>query len=109
MGGSEKGCERQLGATVNKNEISNPKNSLVNYIDTPPSPNSTNMLAIIYSGANIHLGRQATPTMVPIITENEMKAILPDGSTMESTHIATLQIPGLSKQAIQIYISPKYR
>ena len=35
---------------------------------------------------------------------NEMKAILTDGSTMKSTHIATLQLPGLSKLAIQIHI-----
>ena len=65
------------------------------------------MLAITNSGANIHLARQATPTMAPVIMENETKARLPDGSTMESTHIATLQLPGLSKQAIQINISPK--
>ena len=38
-----------------------------------------------------------------------MKARLPDGSTMESTHIATLQLPGLSKQAKQIQIFPKMK
>ena len=103
MAGSEKGCEWR------KIEISNTKISLINYIDTPPNPTCTNMLAIVDSGVNINLARQATPTMPAVMTENEMKAILPDGSTMESTHIATLQIPGLSKQAIQIYISPKYR
>ena len=36
-----------------------------------------------------------------------MKEILPDGSTMESTHIETLQILGLSKQSRQIHIPPK--
>ena len=74
--------------------------SLLNYIDTPTNPTSTNMLAISDSGANIHLARQATPKMAPVMMENETKARLPDGSTMEYTHIATLQLPGLSKQAI---------
>ena len=45
--------------------------------------------------------------MDPVIMENGMKAILPDGITVESTHIATLQIPGLIKKAIQIHIFPK--
>ena len=31
---------------VNKFEINNPKISLINYIDTPPNPTSTNMLEI---------------------------------------------------------------
>ena len=52
---------------MNKFEINNPKISLVNYIDTPPNPTSTNMLAILYLGANIKLARQATPTMAPVI------------------------------------------
>ena len=45
--------------------------------------------------------------MAPVITENEIQARLPDISTMESTHIATLQLPGLSKLARQIRILPK--
>ena len=65
------------------------------------------MLAIADSGANIHLARQATPTMAPVIMDNEMKARLLYGITMESTHIATLQLPGLSKLARQIHILPK--
>ena len=65
------------------------------------------MLAIADSGANIHLSRQATPTMAPVIMYNEMKSRLPDGSTMESAHIETLQLPGLSKLARQIHILPK--
>ena len=36
-----------------------------------------------------------------------MKARLPDGSTMESTHIPTIQIPGISNQARHIHILPK--
>ena len=65
------------------------------------------MLAIAGSGANIHLARQATSTMDPLVIDNEIKARLPDGSTMESTHIATLQLPGISKIVIQIHILPK--
>ena len=57
------------------------------------------MPAITDTGANIHLAKQATPTMSPVMMENDMKARLPDGSTMESTHISTLQIPVLIKQA----------
>ena len=107
MDGSEKGREWRLGAIDNKIKISNSKISLINHIYTPPNPTSTNMLEISDSGANIHLSRQATPTMFPVIMDNKMKERLPDGSTMESTHIATLQIPGLSRLARQINISPK--
>ena len=67
------------------------------------------MIAITDSGANIHLARQATPTMAPVIMDNKMKARLPDGITMESTHIATLQLPGLSKLARYIHIFPKMK
>ena len=97
MGSSEKGCEWRLGAIDNKIKTSNPKISLINHIDTPPNSTSTNMLAIADSGANIHLARQATSTMDPSIMDNEIKARLPDGSTMESTHISTLHLPGLRK------------
>ena len=34
MGGSEKGCQWRLGEIFNKIEISKPKISLINYIDT---------------------------------------------------------------------------
>ena len=57
------------------------------------------MLAITDSGANIYLAKQATPTMAPAITENYMKARLPDGITMDYTHIETLHLPGISKLA----------
>ena len=107
MGGSEKGYEWRLGAIVNKIEIGNPKISLINYIDTPPNTNSNNILAITDYGANIHLEKQATPTMDPLIMENDINARLPDGSTMDSTHIATLQLPVLKKQARRIHIFPK--
>ena len=65
------------------------------------------MLAVVDSGTNIHISRQATPTMAPVIMDHEMKAILPNGSTMESTHISTLQLPGLSKLARKIHVFPK--
>ena len=67
------------------------------------------MLAISDSGANIHLAKQATPTMDPVIMENYMKERLPDVSTMESLHMATLQLPGLSKQARHIHVFPKMK
>ena len=44
MGGSEKGREWRLGKIVNKIKISNPKISLINNLDTPPNPTSTNMI-----------------------------------------------------------------
>ena len=53
MGGNKKGYEWRLGAAMNKIEISNPKISLINYIDTPSNPTSSNMLAIADLGANI--------------------------------------------------------
>ena len=55
------------------------------------------MIEIVEYGANIHIARQSTPTMAPVMRENETKARLPDGSAMELIHIATLQLPGLSK------------
>ena len=80
----EKGYKWRLGEIGNKIIISNTKISLRNYIDTTPNPNSNNMLAVAESGANIHLSKEATPTMDPVIMANDMKARLPDGSTMES-------------------------
>ena len=65
------------------------------------------MLEISDSSANTHLVIQATPTMAPVIMDNEMKSILPYGSTMDSTNIAKLQLPGISRLAIQIHIFPK--
>ena len=87
---SKKGCELHLGAIVNKIEISNPKISLINYIDTPPNPTITSMLEITESGANIHLARKDTPTIAPVIMENDTEARLPDGFTTEFTHVATI-------------------
>ena len=47
--------------------------------------------------------------MAPVIISKYMTERLPDVSTMESSHIATLHLPGISKQAIQINIIPKMR
>ena len=101
MGGSEKECEWRLGSIFSKIEISNPKISLIDYIDNPPNPTSNNMLAIAYSGANIHLGKQANPTMAPVTMENDTEAIIPDGITMDYSHISTIQLPSPSKQEIK--------
>ena len=57
------------------------------------------MLAITDPGVNINLARQATPTMDPVIMDNEMKARIP-----ESTHTTKLQLPDLSKLVRQIHI-----
>ena len=107
MDRSEKGCEWRLGVIINKIEISTNKINLINYIYTQPNPTSNIMLAMANSGVNIHLAKQATSTMASVIISNYIKSRLIDGSTMESSHISTLQIPGLSKQAMQIHISQK--
>ena len=67
------------------------------------------MLTIEEMGYNIQLAKQATTSMAPIIMSNGMTSRLPDGSTMESSHIATLQLPGLIKQEKQIHIPPKIK
>ena len=74
MGGGENGCEWRLGAIHNKIEVLNPKISLINYIDTPPNHISNNIISIADSGANIHLSKQSTPTMAPVIISNDMTA-----------------------------------
>ena len=81
--------------------------SLINCIDTPPNPNINNMLAIVDSGVNIHLEKQATTAIASVIMLNKISSRIPDGSTRESSHIATLQISVLSKQARQVHIFPK--
>ena len=89
---------------MNKFIINNPKLSLINNIRTPTKYTSKHTLEIADSGANIHISNQATPTMEPVIISKDMTSRLLYGSTMESSHIATLQILGLSKQARQIQI-----
>ena len=98
-----------VGATMNKTEMSNPKIILINFIYIAPNTTSNKMLEIIGSGANIYQAKQSTNTITPVIMLNEMTARLPDGSTIESSCIATLQLPGLSKQARQIHSFPKMK
>ena len=74
---------------------------------TPPNTTSTNMISITDSGVNIHLAGKATPTIAPVIMDNEIKVRLPDVITMESTHIEKLQLPGIIKLARQIQFPPK--
>ena len=81
---------------MNEIKISTPKNSLINNIYTPPNSPSKQMLAIEDSFANIHISKQSTKTISPVIILNYVKARLPDGSTMESSQIATIQLPVLS-------------
>ena len=94
---------------MNKIKISNPKISLINCINNPPNPTSNNMLSIEDSGANLHIAKQATSYMSPVIMSTEMTARLTYGITVESLHIATHQILGLRKQARQIHIFHKLR
>ena len=42
------------------------------------------MLAILEEGANIHIEKQSSPKMDPVIMANYMEVRLPDGSTIES-------------------------
>ena len=45
--------------------------------------------------------------MAPVIISNDVEARLLDGITMESSHIETLHLPGLSKQTRHIHIFSK--
>ena len=47
--------------------------------------------------------------MTPVIISNDMIARMPDGITMESSHIAKLQLPGLNKQDMQIHFFPQIK
>ena len=67
------------------------------------------MLAIADSDTNIHLAKQATTTIIPVIIPNDMTARLPYGSTMESLYISTLYLPVIIKQSRQIHILPKMK
>ena len=89
---------------MNKIKMSTPKISLINNIRTPTNSSIKYTLEIAYLGTSIHLANQPTPTMAQVILSKEIKARIPDGSTMESSHVATLRIPGLRKQARQINI-----
>ena len=89
--------------------MSNTKISLMNCIGTPTYSPGNNTLEISDSGANIHLSKQSTTTTTHVIISNEMTVRLQDVITMDSSHIETLQLPGLSNQARQINIFPKMK
>ena len=67
------------------------------------------MLAITDLDSNIHLAKQATTTTVPVMMSDKITARLIYGNTMESSHIATVQLRGLSKQARQIHTFQKIK
>ena len=52
---------------MNKIKTSTPKISLINNIGTPPNYPSKYTLSILESGENIHLEKQATTTVTPVI------------------------------------------
>ena len=72
QGGREKGYEWRLGTIINKIEMSNPKIILITCIGTPQNYPSNNMPEIsdYYSDTNIHLEKQATTKMDPVIMSN---------------------------------------
>ena len=78
-------------------------------IGTPPNYPSKNRLAIVDSGTNIRLSKQDTKTMAPVIILSYMVARLTNGSTMESLHMVTIQLPCISKQARQTHILSKIK
>ena len=92
---------------MNKIKIRIPKISSNNSIRISHTYPGNYTLAIADSGVNILLANEATPTMVPGLMSNNITARLPDGITMESSHVATLQLSGLTKKAIQIHSYPK--
>ena len=89
--------------------MSNPKISFINCIGTLPNHPTKNKIEIVDSGVNIHQVKLATSKIAPVIISNDMAAIPPNYITMDSSNLAILQIPGLSKQAWQIKIPPKIK
>ena len=87
--------------------MTTPKISLINNIRNPSNYPRTYTLGITDLGENIHISNESTTTMYPVILLNNMHARLKDGSTMESSHIATLQLPGIIKKSRQIHILHK--
>ena len=83
--------------------------SLTYNIKTLPNSPTKDNLSVTEFGMNIHLSNISTPTVAPVTCTHTTEEKLPDGKTMESTHVATLPIPGMSKKAkiIQIYPTMK--
>ena len=107
FGVSKKVRKLWLGAIMNKIKMSTTKLILINNIRTPTNYLSNQTVSIIVSGANIHLSKQATTKMAQVIISNYMTARLPDGSTLDLSCIATLQLSGPNKQARKIHIYQK--
>ena len=89
--------------------MSTPEISLINNIRTPPNSPKKYTLATDGSGANTHLANEATPKMAPVIMSKHITARLPDITTMESSHVATIHIPGLTRKSRKNHITPKFR
>ena len=68
---------------MNKIKVSTSKLSLINNIGNPPNSPSKHTISIADSGVSIHLSKQDTTTMVPVIMPKDMTEKLPYGSTME--------------------------
>ena len=51
---------------MNKIKVITPKRSLIDNIGTPSNSPSKCTLAIVDSGENVHIAKQATPTMDPV-------------------------------------------
>jgi hypothetical protein len=62
--------------------------------------------AIMDSGCTGHFLLVNAPCMNKIKSQNPLTVRLPNGTTMESTHTATLNIPELKKSASIAHISP---
>ena len=109
LGVSEKRYEWQLGATTNKIKIRTLNIILINDIGTQTNSTTNYTLAISDSGENIHIANKATPKIYPVIMSKKITEMLPDGSKMEFSYVATIQLSGLTRKYRQIHISPKIR
>ena len=92
---------------MNKNIFILPRASFTYNIETPPNFPTNDNLEIVYSKENIHLHVRTTPKMSPVTCAHKMEARLPYGNTVDLTDYATLPLPGLSKEASKIRITPQ--
>ena len=92
---------------MNKIKMSTTKIILINNIRTPPNSPRKYTPTIIDSGAKFHPENETTQTMSPVIMSKNMTERLPYGSTMDSSHVETLHLPGLTKKTIHILILPE--
>jgi len=81
--------------------------SFVNHIVKSPPTKLESVKAIADSGANINLGTLDTPCHNLHPTKNGIHAKLPDGSVIQATHTAVLNLPGLSETARTLHIFPQ--